>query len=199
MEVLPGGFDYGDLDAPHTRKILRNRYCANLGVCNVSQDLLKQVNQVVTDNLGAGGRVRNVHERNAVNHPVDEFAEGHLDSDEERSEQDRDEVELVPVPLNKNGTEFYIGRDNIVSVEVIQKERKNSFKSPVKQNYQIRHAEKFILHKMRISLNYSKQASATMAAHALPDLKPIENEEVLARLEKIGVKRNFREAFFDNI
>ena len=38
-----------------------------------------------------------------------------------------------------------------------------------------------------------------MAAHALPDLKPIENEEVLARLEKIGVKRNFREAFFDNI
>ena len=48
---------------------------------------------------------------------------------------------------------------------------------------------------MRISINHSKKASEALAAFNMPERKPEVDDEISARLEKIGMKRSFKEAF----
>lgn len=92
-----------------------NRYMAQLGVTNVTPEILKQISEVVVDHLGASGNLKNARERNSASHPI---RERHLESDEELTDN---QVKVLPVPLSKSGNEFFIGKDNIVSVEVLHK------------------------------------------------------------------------------
>ena len=48
---------------------------------------------------------------------------------------------------------------------------------------------------MRINVNVSKKASETLAAFNIPERRLEVDDDINARLEKIGMKRSFKECF----